>query len=344
MKLAAVTNYTGKGLINELDIFKHLYKALNITKADTFNFRDVNAQYYINDNYSHLIICYDYKVSSAQLYEEFLKEVTIPKIFIVDTIPEKHRELNQEAILKYTPGFPEGFSALSKSKQNKLYNDHADALVFFNDNDKELFDNYYKVSDSILKQVIPPALGKEENIKVKLDGIKINNRIAYNGIPSYANGIDTVGNLIANVDDYTLDIFGTHGRLDFFNEFLINSITGNVPHINFRARLKNDNLIYSNYSTYLFLPTYDTFDFFTCKCLLNGVFPILGRNSNTLTYLKDYPFTILPQLDQFKYTAQLLKKSKSETLRNILKKQESNLKLLSNESILNQYTNLINKL
>lgn len=43
MKLAAVTNYTGKGLINELAIFKHLYNALNITKTDTFNFRDVNA-------------------------------------------------------------------------------------------------------------------------------------------------------------------------------------------------------------------------------------------------------------------------------------------------------------
>lgn len=344
MKLAAVTNYTGKGLINELAIFKHLYNALNITKTDTFNFRDVNAQYYINDNYTHLIICYDYKVSSAQLYEEFLKEVTIPKIFIVDTIAEKHRELNQEAILKYTPGFPEGFSALSKSKQNKMYNDHADALVFFNDNDKELFNNYYKVSDNILQVTIPPALGKKEDLNVKLDGIKINNRIAYNGIPSYANGIDTAGNLIVNFNDYNLDIFGTHGRLDFFNEFLINNITVTVPHINFKARLKNDKLIYNNYSMYLFLPTYDTFDFFTYKCILNGVFPILSRNSNTLTYLKDYPFTILPQPEQFKYIVELIKKSKPETLKNILKKQENNLKLLSNENILNQYTNLINKL
>lgn len=344
MKLAAVTNYTGKGLINELAIFEHLYKALNITEADTFNFRDTNAQYHINDTYTHLIICFDYKVSSAQLYQDFLKEVTVPKIFIVDTIAEKHRELNQKAILKYTPGFPEGFTALSKTKQNKLYNDYADALVFFNDNDKELFDNYYKVSDSVLKVTIPPALGKKENLNVKLDGIKTNNRIAYNGIPSYANGIDTVGNLIANVKDSNLDIFGTHGRLDYFNEFLINSITSNVPHIKFRARLKNDKLIYSNYSMYLFLPTYDTFDFFTYKCILNGVFPILSRNSNTLKHLKDYPFTILPQLDQFEYITQLLKKSKPETLRNILKKQESNLKLLSNENILSQYTNLINKL
>lgn len=344
MKLCTVTNYQNNGLINETNIFTSIYNALGITEADTFNFRDVNAEYTINNNYSHLIICFNYKASSISLYQEFLKEVTIPKIFIVDTIPEVHRELNLECIKKYTPSGTEAFVALTKEKQNTLYSNYSDALVFFSKRDKELFGEYYKVPKGIKKVVIPPPLGAEEDIKVNIDNITKGNHFTYNGVPSYANGVHISGNTIWENKHLNLDFYGVHGRLDYINQYLINNITQNVSNFKFKARLRSDDNYFKKYNVYLHTPIYDTFDFYTFKCLLNGVVPVIGRNSAALEYLENYPYVVSNQSEQIKYTLDIFSKTKLDTLKRLLVKQEVNLKQLSNENILSKYEKLIREL
>jgi hypothetical protein len=344
MKLCVVTNYENKGLINETNIFTSIYKAIGITEADTFSFRDVNAQYTINKNYSHLIISFDYKVSSVGLYHEFLREVTIPKIFIIDTIPEVHRKLNLECLEKFAPSFSEGFVALSNDKQNTLYYKHSDAFVFFSKRDKELFEDYYKVPDGIKKVVIPPPLGSEKSLKVNLDNVTKGTNFTFNGVPSYANGIHISANTIWKNENLSLDYYGIHGRTDFLNQFLINNVTQTIPKFTFKARLRSENKYFKKYSAYLYTPVYDTFDYYTFKSLLNGLVPIIGRDSAALEYLKNYPYVISNQPEQIEYTLDIFHKTKLDILKRLLTDQESNLKELSNENIYSKYENLIREL
>lgn len=341
MKLCTVSNYNDKGYVNEPLLFKELYESLNIKNHDTFTFRDFNAPYKINKEYTHLLVSFDYKASSIQLYLEFLKEVKIPKIFIVDTIPEEHRKLNREFILNYYPNVTEGFTALSKKYQNILYEDYTDALIFFNEKDKKLFKKHYTVSDDKPLVVIPPALGKAKDIKINLDNLKPNSNIVYNGVPSYFNGLHIAGHAILNSKNYNLDVYGTHGRADISNELLINDLLRGVPNIKFKARIRNFQDLYKKYHIYLHVPLYDTFDYSMFKSLLNGVVPLIGKNSSSLEYIKDYPFVTYNTVENIEYILNILSKSNKDTLEKVLINQEENLKELSNEATVKKYRKLI---
>ena len=341
MKLCAVSNYNGKGYINEPLILKELYNTLGIDIHDTYTFRDFNAPYIINKKYTHLIINYDYKASSIQMYLEFLKEIKIPKIFIIDTIPEEHRRLNREFLLKYYPQVSEGFTALSQKFQNILYEEYADALVFFNQRDKNLFSKYYTVSPNKPIAVIPPSIGKEKDIKVNIGNLKQNKNIVYNGIPSYSNGLHITGQALYNLQDFNLDVYGTHGRTDLNNQLLMNDLLRNLPNVKFKARVRRLQDLYENYHMYIHLPIYDSFDYCTFKSILNGVIPIIGKNSSSLEFLKDYPFTTSDRIENIEYTINILSRSNKTTLEQVLINQEANLKELNNEASVEKYKNLI---
>tara|TARA_B110000483_G_scaffold235928_1_gene308234 strand:+ start:299 stop:1327 length:1029 start_codon:yes stop_codon:yes gene_type:complete len=342
MKLSTVSNYKDKGYINESSIFNELYSTLGITSVDTFEYREFNAPYLINSSYTHLIVAFDYKTTSLQLYTEFLKEITIPKVFIVDTIPEKHRELNKEFVDTFLPNFTEGYTGLTKQLQSIIYEDYGDAFVFFSEKDKSLFDKYYKVSKSKPRVVIPPPLGPEESIKANT--VNTSGPLVYNGVPSYANGLVNVGDFLHRNNNLHMDMYGTHGRLDLNNEILVNDLLSNLDNFKFKARVRKDADIFNKYSVYLHLPKYDSFDYFCFKSLLNGSIPVVSKNSTFYEYLAEYPFVCTSDPANIDYTFDILAKTSIETLNQVIKTQVDKLKELSNENTLKKYVNLIENL
>ena len=92
----------------------------------------------------------DYKISSIDLYNKFFKELQIPKIFIIDSIPQHNKELNDEFININVNGMVNSFCGLPINYQLLIYNNYADGFIFFNDKDVNLFQNYYKLTNLII--------------------------------------------------------------------------------------------------------------------------------------------------------------------------------------------------
>ena len=344
MKLCSVTNYNNKGYINELLICSKLSSTLGIQSKDSFAFKDLNSVYYINKNYTHLLIYFDYKVTSIQGYDEFLKDITIPKIFIVDTIPHKHEEINKYFVDTFLKNEIYSFTSLSQNLQETLYKKYADGIVLFSDLDKQLFNQFYNISDIVPKVVIPPPLGKEKDLKINFDNFSPNNLVGYNGVPSYTNGFQLIGKTLSQSPQYTLDVFGTHGRTDFNTEQLFNSLLSELPNLNFKGRLKNTEKFYKHYHTYINVALYDSFDYFTFKSLLNGMVPLLSKNTGTSSILKSYPFISTPNLDSVKYTLELISKTPIDYLKEILSNTLEDIKQLSDEKCLNKYQTFLSNI
>tara|TARA_R110000803_G_scaffold50772_1_gene105267 strand:+ start:245 stop:1279 length:1035 start_codon:yes stop_codon:yes gene_type:complete len=344
MKLCSVTNYNNKGYINELLICNKLSSTLGINNEDSFTFKDLNSVYHINKNYTHILIYFDYKVTSIQGYSEFLKDITIPKIFIVDTIPHKHKEINKYFVDTFLKNGVYSFTSLSQNLQETLYKKYADGIVLFSDLDKQLFNQFYNIPDIIPKVVIPPPLGKEKDLKINFDNFSPNNLVGYNGVPSYTNGFQLIGQTLSQSIQYNLDVFGTHGREDLNTEQLFNSLLSELPNLHFKGRLKNVENFYKYYHIYLNVSLYDSFDYFTYKSLLNGMVPLLGKNTGTSSFLKSYPFISTPDLDSVKYTLELISKTPPEYLKEILSNTLKDIKQLSDEECLNKYQIFLNSI
>lgn len=344
MKLCVITNYTNTGYINEPLIFQKISSILDITKEDTFDFLDFNSVYKVNKNYTHAIVLFDYRTTSIQLYQEYLNEVKISKIFIVDTICHRHEELNKEFVDKYLKDYPYSFTSLSKKLQSLLYEKYADGLIFFSELDKQLFKKYYPTVSNKVIEVIPPPLGKRKDIEINFNNISPNNLIGFNGIPSYQNGFFSIGDTMPNLSGINLNVFGSHGREDLNVELLFNHILQNVSNVKFNGRLKNYSNFYKLHHIYLNPAIYDSFDYFTFLSLLNGMVPIVGKNTGTSSYFKLYPFIAEPNIQSIKYNIELILNTPIDYLKDILSNSLVFLKELSDENIKEKYQTFLNKL
>jgi len=344
MKLCAITNYTNTGYINEPFIFQKIFSLLDIKEEDTFDFLDFNSAYNVNKNYTHALILFNYKSTSIQSYQEYLDEVEIPKIFIVDTICHKHEVLNKEFVDNYLPNNPYSFTSLSKELQSVLYEKYADGLIFFSDLDKQLFQEYYPKAFNKAIDVIPPPLGKKEEISINFNNLSPNTLIGFNGVPSYSNGFVFTGRTLNELKGLNFNLYGTHGREDINNELLVNTNLQSTPNINFRGRLKNYNNFFKLHHIYLNPAIYDSFDYFTFLSLLNGMVPIVGKNTGTSSYFKHYPFVAEASTQSIKYNIELVLNTSKDYLKDILFNTLGFLKELSDENIKEKYQTFLNKL
>jgi len=344
MKLCVITNYTNTGYINEPLIFQKISSVLDITEEDTFHFLDFNSAYNVNKNYTHALILFNYKTTSIQPYQEYLDEVEIPKIFIVDTICHKHEELNKEFVDNYLKDYPYSFTSLSKELQSLLYEKYADGLIFFSELDKQLFKEHYPTVSNKIMEVIPPPLGKKEEITINTNNLTPNTLIGFNGVPSYSNGFVSIGRTLNELKNLNLNIFGTHGREDLNNELLINNILQSTSNIYFKGRLKNYNNFFKLYHIYLNPAIYDSFNYFTFLSLLNGMVPIIGKDTGTSSYLKSYPFIAESNIQSVKYNIELILNTPTNYLKDILFNALDSLKELSDENIKEKYQTFLNKI
>lgn len=344
MKLCAITNHLNKGYINEIIIFNKILDSLNISHDDTFDFNTPNIIYSINKTYTHALIFLDYKISSIEFYKQFFTELQIPKIFIIDTIPHHIKQLDDEFIKVYIEGMINSFNGLSLNNQLLLYDNYADGFVFLNNNDVNLFQHYYKLTNPKPFSVIPPPLGKKDQIKLNLDNITPNNNIGFNGYPSNQSGLFDSLNLLKFNPKYNLNIYGTHGRDDIMNEMIVNHLTTNSDKIKFNGRLKNDEKFFKDNHIYFNLSIYDTFDYYTFFSLLNGSIPLISKTSGTASFFKSYPFIVNNKMYSKSHMLDVISKTSIDDLKDIITKTFEDIKELNNENNYEQYIKFINSL
>ena len=174
MKVCLITNYDNRSYVNEKFIHDQLLVTLSITSKDCYDFSNTNSAYSINKQYDFALITLDYKITSIEKYDKFLGEVKIPKIFLVESIAEKHKEVCM-SFLDYRSTL---FTSLPTVHQNLLYSKYSNGLIFYSELDKRMFDEFYNVDKSIARTVIPPSLGKKKNIKVDFKNLKPNTNIS----------------------------------------------------------------------------------------------------------------------------------------------------------------------
>ena len=131
MKICIITNYIDRGYVNELLILDNLISTLNLQQKDIYPISDINLSYSVNKNYTHVLVLLDFKITSLLTLTPFLDNISIPKIFIIDTIPEIHKGIDTDILNHYKFKSDSSYNSLSKYSQNTLYNDYADALIFY---------------------------------------------------------------------------------------------------------------------------------------------------------------------------------------------------------------------
>lgn len=344
MKLCVITNYQNKGYINEIITFNKIINSLSIPHNDVYNFNSPNIIYEINKTYTHALIFLDYKISSIELYKQFFKELQIPKIFIIDSIPHHNKELNDEFIEVNINGMVNSFCGLPINYQLLIYENYSDGFIFLNDNDVNLFQKYYPLTKPKPALVIPPPLGDINDIKINFDNITPNKNIGFNGYPSYQSGMFNLLNLIKFNPKYNLNLYGAHGRDEVLNEMIANHLTSTSNRIRFKGRLKNDEKFFKDNYIYSNLSMYDTFDYYTFFSLLNGSIPIISDSSGTSSFFKSYPFIVNNRMDSISKALDVINTTSVDDMREILNIALEGIKHLNNDNISQQYIKFINSL
>tara|TARA_R110002074_G_scaffold278856_1_gene450311 strand:+ start:41 stop:1075 length:1035 start_codon:yes stop_codon:yes gene_type:complete len=342
MKLCLITNYSNRAYVNESLIFDKLIDTLNISTEDIFNILDVNSVYKVNKKYTHSLILFDYKSTSISPFQSYLSEVKIPKIFIIDTIPQFHKELDIKFSKDILNGSLSQLTLLSISHQTLLYEKYADGFVFYNKGDINLFSSYYNLNSQKPAICILPSLGSKQDIKINFENFNLNKNIGFNGSPSYSNGLFSIASTLMTLPQYHMNLYGSHGRNDLNNETLINNITYSNPNIKFKGKLKNYNRFFNENHIYHNITLYDSCNYFTIISLLNGVVPILSKNSNTLEYIPSYPFTSDHSIDSIQSTLSNIINTPKNELKDILNSTIPSLQRFNDEDTKTLYFNFLN--
>jgi len=344
MKVCIITNHLNNSYINDSLIHDRLITTLGLTPKDVFNLSNPNSAYQVNREYTHALILLDYRASSLHPQKTYLSEIKIPRVFIVDSVPQVHTELDNffsNNILKTSSHL----SILSKDQQFFLYNEYADALIFYNQEDIELFSSFYHLTKPTPVAVIPPSLGNEHDIKVNFNTFLPNKNIGFNGSPSFGNGMFNASTTLSHIPTYSLNIHGNHGRADIPNEILINYMTGLNPNVKYWGMLKNKLKFFQENHIYYGASQYDSFNYFTFISILNGMVPLLSSQSNTSEFFPDYPFIVdIHSEKQIPNMVLKISNTPEHQLKDILNAAANKLKHLNHQNSQEQYHNFLNSL
>ena len=343
MKLCIITNYT-RGYINDSLILNSLLNTLDLTSKDIFNMLDINNTYYINDNYTHSLILLDYKVSSMHSHTQYFPEIKIPKIFIIDTVPQAHKNADITFSKELLNSSISALTCLTQDHQTLLYEKYADGFIFYSKLDVEIFNNFYNLSTSKPGIVIPPSLGDKSNIKTNFTNFSPNSNIGFNGALSYSNGLFSVFNALESSPHYHMNLYGEHGRNDISNEILANFITSNNPLVKFKGKLKNQNNFFKDHHIYSNTSIYDSFNYFTFVSILNGMVPILSENTGTSEYFPSYPFKAKQTPESICEILEKIKSTPVDELKSILTKSVFNLEGMNDEALKDEYHYFLNSI
>jgi hypothetical protein len=341
MKLCIITNYT-RGYINDTQIFNKLLETLGLSSKDIFHIQDTNSVYSVNDKYTHSLILLDFKSTSMLPHKQYLSEITIPRVFIVDTLPKVHKDLDITFNKELRNSSISTLNCLPYTSQLFLYEQYADGLVFYSNIDRDNFSLLYPLKTQIPTVIIPPSLGDKKDIKINFTHFQPNNNIGFNGVPSFSNGIFNLLNALNSFPYHNVSLFGDHGRNDISNEILVNHATQSNPNIKFMGKLKDTTKFFKENHIYYNVSIYDSFNYFTFTSLLNGMVPILSKSTTTTEYFPSYPFITDFDEDSINNTLKLIKSTSIEDLKKILSNTVALMTPLNNQDLKIKYKNFLN--
>ncbi len=344
MKVCIITNYIDKGYVNEFLILDNLISTLNLQQKDIYSISDVNLSYSVNKNYTHVLVLLDFKITSLLSLTPFLDNIFIPKIFVIDTIPEIHKNIYGDFLKHDGYKSDSSYNSLAKNSQNTLYNDDADALIFYSNLDFNLFTSYYEIQSDKKITIIPPSLGKEKSITFNPSFFKSNNNIGFNGIPSFNNGFGHLISSLASLSDYNLNIYGKHGRSPFTTQPLINNATVSYSNICFKGQLRDSVNFYKNNHIYANVGLYNSFDLPTLYNIVNGIVPIISPNLPISEFLPNYPFVSNCDYNEIIKTIIQIKNTSDSDLKDILYQEVNNIKFLNDNFLKEKYHFFLNSL
>jgi len=345
MKLCIITNHLNNNYINDSLIHDRLITTLGLTPKDVFNPSDPNSAYQVNKEYTHALILLDYRASSLHIQKTYLSEIKIPRVFIVDSVPQVHKDLDiffSNNILQITNSH---LSILPKAQQFFLYNEYADALIFYNQGDIKVFDSFYPLTRPIPITVIPPSLGNKDDIQVNFNTFLPNKNIGFNGSPSFGNGLFNASTTLSHIPTYSLNIYGNHGRADIPNEILMNYMTDLNSNVKHWGILKNQLKFFQENHIYYGASQYDSFNYFTFTSILNGMVPLLSSQSKSSEFFPDYPFIVdINSEKQIPNMVLKISNTPDYQLKDILNTAVNKLKHLNYQNSQEQYYNFLNSL
>jgi hypothetical protein len=344
MKLCIITNHKNKSHINDSLIHDRLITTLGLTPKDVFNLSDVNSVYHVNNEYTHALILLDYNVTTIIPHKNYFKELNLPKIFIIDSIAEYRKEIDvyySKEIIKSSITSSVG---LSLEHQSFMYREYADAFIFYNNKDVDLFNTYYPNIGEKTLYIIPPSLGKEKDIKVNFDFFSPNKKLGFNGEPSYANGMLNISNALLTTPEYKFNIYGNHGMLPIQNQYILNNITQNNKNIRFKGRVNNNNKFHLENHLYCNTSIYSSFNFPTFTSLLNGTVPLISDLSGEVEYFNSYPFITKLDPSSIRNTLYNISNTPPEQLKDILNSAANNLIELNDNNSKEHYYKFLNSI
>lgn len=337
MKICILTNYIEDKYSNEGIILSQLKKTLKLSSNDVFNIADFNSVYKVNKEYTHSLIYLDYAVTTLNVHQTYFSEVNIPKVFIIDCIPQKLKDLDEVFSKNLLNTTITHLQTLSKEHQNFLYEEYADGLIFYNNNDIELFKHYYTLKKPIPFTIIPPSLGVEEDIKPNFNKLTPNNNIGFNSEPSFPSGIFNILEALHIFPNYNMNMYGVNSKNEYVNQILVNHLTDNNSSIKFKGKLKNQDTFFYENHIYYNISLYDSFNYFTFISLLNSTIPILSNTSGISEYFIDYPFICDGTPKSITLMLENISNSSEEELKSIIEKTIEPLKMLNDNSLRKTY-------
>lgn len=340
MKLCLITNYLNKGYIDETLILKQLCKTLSLSPKDIVDFSNENVVYDINNQYTHALVLLDYNITSHNYIKHFLSELKIPKIFIIDSIPEIEKNLNKQFVDNYSAFKDYHFSTLKINEWNQVYS-LADGIIFYNEIDYQEFLKYYK-PNQVPFTLIPPSLGEKKDIIFNHTNVIKNKNIGFNGTPSYSTGIFHYGFFNNLQPDYNFSIYGSHGKNPQKNESVLNHVIKECSNVNFYGKLKDYRKFYLNNFIYYDFNIYNSFSYSMYQSLINGVIPIISKNTSSSLYLVNYPFqTEYMDVNSLSNQIQLIQNTSVSGLIDIMEGFVDSLSFFNNENCKELYYEFI---
>lgn len=339
MKVCILTNLLNKGFIEDEKIIRKSSKILN---ADIFDHYEKNIYHKINKNYDKVLIKLNLHINNILFLVEVIEKIKIEKTFIISSIPKKEIDI-QKLILNFFNN--KGVVDYNYIKHVERLLNLSDKFIFFSDEDRLDFFNYYKIDYKESRTIIP-SLQNENNFEVNFNNLKnITNNICFENNIDFKRGLhDFCYVMQENNINCNLNIFGHHGLDERKEEELLNHFTSNNKNIKFHGMNVYGNDFFFNNSFYMGISLYDTFSINCLEYISYGLIPLLSTGSHYSKLLKDYPF-IIDVNDQDNYL-KLFEKIDTYNISDLYDMLVTANKLLSqynNNNFLNNTINFLNE-
>lgn len=316
----------------------NLSNSLGVENKSVFNLFTLNDDTisYINSEFDIVSI----QIGILKLRQidnlKFLQQIRLKKIATIHSVVDKEIELYLECMKIYFKKLDVGINTLYGDEYQHQFLDIIDGFVFNTNNDKCVFNQYYK-SDKP-QYVVSPSI--EYCFDTYSTKIKKNNNISVLGRIDYRKGVIASFNTMSFIEQYNLDVYGL--IMNEHDGIILNYFIDKNKNIVYKGTLSDKDYYFNRTSIFLGNSLYEPFGFSHMENLFNFVVPIIGKNTGTHeVFGEDYPFVVEDSVPQLLDMIHTISNMESSDLYDILKRTQQNLSHLTDTTFAEKYSNVI---